>query len=71
MGRKTISGWDKEKQALLEEIVKETGDNQSETIRKALAVYQLLLGFEEKYDELIRVKKVGRPKELPAKNKTK
>ncbi len=62
MGQKTISSWTPQKQALLNEIKAKTGKSDSETIRQALGVYQLFLAFVNKYDELTRAKKAGRPK---------
>lgn len=68
MGQKTISGWTPKKQELLNEIKQKTGTPESEIIRQALGFYQLFLGFEEKYYELVRVRKRGRPKKSTAKS---
>jgi len=69
MGKKTISGWNKQKQKLLDEITQKTGKSQSQIVREALAFYQLFLAFEENYHAMIRLRStlpskkiIGRPK---------
>jgi len=69
MGKKTISGWNKTKQKLLNEITQKTGKSQSQIVREALAFYQLFLAFEDNYHMMVRLRQslpakkiIGRPK---------
>ena len=61
--QKNISGWSPEKQELLDELKRQTGNsNESEVIRESLAFYKFAFDSVKKFKELCRANKRGRPK---------
>ncbi len=62
MAQKNISGWDDNKQKMLNEIKARTGDCDSEAIRQALGFHLLFLDITDKYRMMVRVNRPGRPK---------
>lgn len=62
MNQKNISGWNQEKQKILNEIKEKTQKTESEIIREALSFYLHNLVLIKKFEEIRRANKRGRPK---------